>query len=109
MNEIILLLDTNILWDRRICRRLADKKKAGLLRVYIPTLVHAERVRQMADQFGDRFALSVVRQFIAAAQFELLPLSIADAEAMAALWLDLKESGADTEYWHQHRFDIVLS
>ena len=87
MNESILLLDTNILWDRRICRRLADKKKAGLLRVYIPTLVHAERVRQMADQFGDRFALSVIRQYIADTEFELLPLSITDAETLAEIWL----------------------
>lgn len=108
MNEIILLLDTNILWNRRICRRLADKKKAGQLRVYIPTLVHAERVRQMADQFGDRFALSVIRQYIADTDFELLPLSIADAETLAEIWLELKQSGVDSKYWHQHRFDIML-
>ena len=108
MAEVKLLLDTNILWNLRLCQRLTEKVKTGQLLVYIPTLVHAERIRQVADQYGERFALDVVRQFIAAAQFELLPLSIADAEAMAALWLDLKESGADTEYWHQHRFDIVL-
>lgn len=108
MNEIILLLDTNILWNRRICRLLADKKKAGQLRVYIPTLVHAERVRQMADQYGDCFALNVIRQYIADTEFDLLPLSIADAEMLAEVWLELKESGADSNYWHQHRFDILL-
>ncbi len=108
MNEIILLLDTNILWNRRICRRLADKKKAGQLTVYIPTLVHAERIRQIADQFGDRFALNVIRQYLADTEFELLPLSIADAEMLSEVWIELKESGADTKYWHQHRFDILL-
>lgn len=108
MTAVQLLLDTNILWDLALCRQLTQQIEAGRLQVYIPTLVHAERIRQVADRYGNRFALDVVRQFIADAQFELLPLSVTDAEAMAALWLQLKESGADTKYWHEHRFDIVL-
>jgi predicted nucleic acid-binding protein len=108
MAAVTLLLDTNILWDLQLCRRLTEKIRTGHFIVYIPTLVHAERIRQVANHYGERFSLDVVRQFVADAQFELLPLSVADAEALAALWLELKQSGADTSYWHQHRFDIVL-
>lgn len=108
MPEATLLLDTNILWKTRLCERLSEKIRSGHIKIYIPTLVHAERIRQVADQWGYQFSLDVVRQFIANAQFELLPLSIADAEALAALWLELKGNGADSDYWHQHRFDIIL-
>ncbi|MFN8486846.1 MAG: hypothetical protein U0350_04585 [Caldilineaceae bacterium] len=108
MSEVTLLLDTNILWNLDLCRQLTEKIKSGHLRVCIPTLVHAERIRQIADRYGDRFALDVVRQFINDASFELLPLTTLDAEAVADVWLELKAKGLADDYWKAHRFDIVL-
>ena len=108
MAEVTLLLDTNILWQIQLCERLTEKIRSGHIVVYIPTVVHAERIRQVANHYNSRFSIDVVRQFIGDRQFELLPLSVAHAEAIATLWLELKESGADTNYWHQHRFDILL-
>ena len=108
MREVSLLLDTNILWNLNLCRQLTAKIKSGALRVFIPTLVHAERIRQVADHYGDRFALDVVRQFIDDASFELLPFTTRDAETVADIWLELKAKGVADDYWKVHRFDIVL-
>ena len=108
MSEVTLLLDTNILWNLNLCRQLTEKIKAGSLRVYIPTLVHAERIRQIADHYNNRFALEVVRQFIDDAGFELLPFTTQDAETVADIWLELKAKGVADDYWKAHRFDIVL-
>jgi predicted nucleic acid-binding protein len=105
---ITLLLDTNILWNLALCRRLAEQVKAGRLQVYIPTLVHAERIRQVADHYGENFALDVVRQFLDDAGFALLPLTTQAAESVAESWLELKSSGLADDYWKTHRFDIVL-
>ena len=108
MKRTSLILDTNVLWNLDLCRRLSARIAAGDLQVYIPTLVHAERIRQIAEQYGSSFAIDVVRQFVADARFELLPLAAGHAEAVADVWLQLKQIGVDDKYWQAHRFDIVL-
>jgi predicted nucleic acid-binding protein len=108
MSPTALILDTNVLWNRDLCRRLSARIAAGDMQVYIPTLVHAERIRQIAEQFGSSFAIDVVRQFIADARFDLLPLATEHAEAVAEIWLQLRQSGANEDTWRAHRFDIVL-
>lgn len=108
MKRTALILDTNVLWNLDLCRRLSARIAAGDLQVYIPMLVHAERIRQIAEQYGSSFAIDVVRQFITDARFELLPLAVGHAEAVADVWLQLKEAGLDEKYWQLHRFDIVL-
>ncbi|MCB0231747.1 MAG: PIN domain-containing protein [Anaerolineae bacterium] len=104
----MLILDTNILWNIDLCRRLSDRVTAGELQVFIPTLVHAERIRQIAEQYGEDFAIDVVRQFIADARFDLLPLTTEHAEELGDVWLQLQVTGCDEAYWHKHRFDIVI-
>jgi predicted nucleic acid-binding protein len=108
MSIATLLLDTNIIFNEQRCARLTEHVKAGRLRVCVPTLVHAERIRQVADKFGERFAIDVVRQFIEDARFELIPLTEAHAETLAAVWLELKSAGIDHAYWKAHNFDILL-
>ena len=108
MNPTALILDTNVLWNRDLCRRLSARIAAGDMQVYIPTLVHAERIRQIAEQYGGSFAIDVVRQFIADARFNLLPLTSEHAEALAEIWLQLRRGGANETTWRAHRFDILL-
>lgn len=108
MNPTALILDTNVLWNRDLCRRLSARIAACDMRVYIPTLIHAERIRQIAEQYGGGFAIDVVRQFVADARFELLPLSVEHAETVGDVWLQLRQDGLDDTYWQAHRFDIVL-
>lgn len=108
MNPTALILDTNVLWNPDLCRRLSARIAAGDMQVYIPTLVHAERIRQIAEQYGGSFAIDVVRQFIVDARFDLLPLATNHAEAVADIWLQLRQGGASEDTWRAHRFDIVL-
>jgi len=108
MTRITLILDTNVLWNLDLCKRLSARIEAGQFRVYIPTLVHAERLRQVADTRGENFAIDVVRQFIADARFQLLPLTTEQAETVAEIWLQLKRNRASEDYWKANRFDIVL-
>ena len=108
MNPTALILDTNVLWNLNLCRRLSASIAAGDMQVYIPTLVHAERIRQIAEQYGGSFAIDVVRQFVADARFDLLPLVAEHAEAVAEIWLQLRQDGANEDTWRAHRFDIVL-
>lgn len=108
MSRAALILDTNILWNLDLCQRLTARIAVGDLQVYIPTLVHAERVRQIADQYGSGFAIDVVRQFIADARFDLLPLTAEHAETVAEVWLQLPEPDSTKDYWRAHRFDIIL-
>ena len=103
-----LLVDTNVLWKRTLRDQLTAKIKANLLRVYVPTLAHAERIRQIADEKGEQFALHVIQQLVAESGFELLPFSVEDAEAMAEVWLALKAKGATEHDWEQNRLDILL-
>jgi predicted nucleic acid-binding protein len=104
----IFLVDTNVLWNLPLCTRLTEKIATGTVRVYIPALVHAERLRQIADRYGERFSIDVVRQFLGASRFEVLPLSDRDAEAVADFWLILKSQGYTQSSWRTHRFDILL-
>jgi hypothetical protein len=108
MSSAALLLDTNIVFNERRCEQLTEHVKAGRLRVFIPTLVHAERIRQVADRYGDTFAIDVVRQFVSDAGFELIPLTTEHAEMLADVWLELKITGIDHAYWKAHNFDILL-
>lgn len=108
MNQTALILDTNVLWNLDLCRRLSAHIVAGNMQVYIPTLVHAERIRQIAEQYGGSFAVDVVRQFITDARFDLLPLAPEHAEAVAEIWLQLRQGGANEDTWRAHRFAIVL-
>lgn len=108
MEHTAILLDTNVLWRPSLRNLLTEKIKAGSLQVYVPTLVHAERLRQIADEKGEDFAIDVIQQLVEASRFELLPFTIEDAEAVADVWLDLKSKGGSEEHWKQHRFDILL-
>ncbi len=110
MNE--LLVDTNILWRRSLRNRLTERVRSGQLRVYVPTIIHAERVRQLADDRGEAFSIEVIRQQVIESGFDLLPFTTADAEALADLWHDLKSAvePADnaTAYWRHNSIDILL-
>jgi len=104
-----LLVDTNLLWKHSLRNRLTEQIKVGRVRAYVPTLVHAERIRQIADQKGADFAIHVIQQLVADSRIELLPFSVEDAEAIAEVWLSLKKRDIATpEYWKAHRFDILL-
>jgi predicted nucleic acid-binding protein len=103
-----ILIDTNLLRRKALCRWLAIKVQANALQVYVPTIIHAERIRQVADLYGENFALQTIRQLIQDYQFKLLELSVEDAEAVAELWLELKARAKDEKYWKQNRFDILL-
>jgi len=108
MSSTAVLLDTNALWKPSLRDRLTEKIKSGALQVYVPTLVHAERIRQIADDKGEAFAINVVQQLVEESRFKLLPFDISDAEAVADVWLALKSKGAADDDWKQHRFDILL-
>ncbi len=108
MNGTALLLDTNVLRKRPLRNRLTERIRSGVLQVYVPTLVHAERIRQIADEKGEDFAIDVIQQLVEDSRFELLPFDVADAEAVADVWLDLRSQGASHDDWKQHRFDILL-
>ncbi|MFO7540677.1 MAG: PIN domain-containing protein [Chloroflexota bacterium] len=111
MAELTLLLDTNILWDIALCQRLAEKRRDGQLEAYIPTIIHAERIRQITDQHGEEFSIDVVRQFIGDYQFELLPFSRQDAETVAQVWLYICQAIPSDErktYWLHNCIDILL-
>jgi predicted nucleic acid-binding protein len=103
-----LLLDANVLWKQSLRNQLTEKIEAEALQVYVPTLVHAERIRQIADQKGEKFAIDVIQQLVEASGFELLPFSVEDAEAIADVWLALKAKGATDDDWKQHRLDLLL-
>ena len=103
-----ILLDTNVLWKPSLRNQLTEKIRSDALQVYVPTLIHAERIRQIADQKGEDFAIDVIQQFVEASGFELLPFSVEDAEAIADVWLALKAKGATGDYWKQHRLDLLL-
>ncbi|MBP7964613.1 MAG: PIN domain-containing protein [Caldilineaceae bacterium] len=107
-----LLVDTNILWQHSLRNRLTEHIRSGQLRVYVPTIIHAERVRQLADSKGETFAIDVVRQAVAQSKFNLLPFTTDDAEALADLWRDLKsavEPAIDAnDYWRRNSIDILL-
>ena len=110
MNE--LLVDTNILWQHSLRNRLTDRIRSGQLRVYVPTIIHAERIRQLADSKGETFAIDVIRQAVAQSEFALLPFTTADAEALADLWSGLKAAVEPTtnadDYWRRNCIDILL-
>lgn len=107
-----LLIDTNILRRNSLRNRLTEHIRSGQLRVYVPTIIHAERVRQLADDRGEAFAIEVVRQQVAQSEFDLLPFTTADAEALADLWPDLKAAvepaGNADDYWRRNCIDILL-
>jgi len=107
-----LLVDTNILWRRSLRNRLTEGIRSGHLRVYVPTIIHAERIRQLADDKGEAFSIDVIRQAVNQSEFALLAFTTADAEALADLWHDLKSAvdpatNAD-DYWRQNCIDILL-
>ncbi len=104
----VFLLDTNVLWKPSLRNQLTAQVKRGVLKVCVPTLVHAERIRQIANDKGEAFALDVIQQLVEASNFELLPFEVKDAEAVAELWLNLKAKGANESDWKKHRFDILL-
>lgn len=108
MNTDAILLDTNVLWKRSLRNRLTEKIESGVLQVYVPTLVHAERIRQIADKKGENFAIDTIQQLVEDSRFKLLPFDVQDAEAVADVWLDLKSQGASGDDWKRHRFDILL-
>jgi predicted nucleic acid-binding protein len=108
MTSMAMLLDTNVLRKESLRNRLTEKIRAGVLQVFVPTLVHAERIRQIADERGEDFAIDVIQQLVEESRFKLLPFEVGDAEAVADVWLALKSQGASDDYWRQHRFDILL-
>lgn len=107
-NAVPVILDANVLWKPALRNRLTEKVKLGVLQVYVPTLVHAERIRQIAHEKGEAFAIDTIKQLVEASLFQLLPFEVADAEAVAEIWLALKAKGSSNDDWKQHRFDILL-
>ncbi len=107
-----LLVDTNILQQHSLRNRLTERIRSGQLRVYVPTIIHAERIRQLADSKGEAYAVDTVRQAVAQSEFALLPFSPADAEALADLWHDLKAAVEPAmnaaDYWRRNCIDILL-
>jgi len=104
-----LLVDTNILYNNELCLHLAGAIRTNQLEVYIPAIVHAERIRQVADEYGKRFSINVVHQYLDERQFQILPFTAEQAEAIADLWIAIKSSNYYHEgYWRKNRFDIVL-
>ena len=107
-----LLVDTNILWRRSLRNRLTERVRSGQLRVYVPTIIHAERIRQLADKNGEDFAIDTIRQAVGQSEFALLPFTDADAEALADLWPELKAAveptGDAIDYWRRNCIDILL-
>jgi len=103
------LLDTNILRFTKFLERLKQAIETRQLEAYIPAIVHAERIRQTADKFGEEFALDVVDQFLQKYQLQVLSLDKEQAEAVANLWIAIKSSDYYHEkYWDNNRFDIVI-
>lgn len=108
MSSTVILLDSNFFWRRQPRELLRAKVKDGDIEVYIPMLVHVEMIRRLADAKGEQYAVESIRQFILDSGFELLPLEVAHAEAIADVWLMLKERGKTEQDWRAHRFDLVL-
>jgi len=73
MTTNAILVDTNILWKPHLRNKLTEKIEAGQLQVYVPTLMHTERIRQLAAKKGEDFAIDVIRQAVKASKFQLLP------------------------------------
>ncbi len=109
-----IIVDTNVIFNNQLNLLLSQKVSDGLLTVYVPTLVHAERFRQVAHEKGIIFSIDFFRQAVALTGFTLLELTQADAEAVANVWLYLKDRLAFSsdkkarKYWRKHRFDIVI-
>lgn len=103
-----IIVDTNVIFNNQLNRLLSQKVRDGALTVYVPTLVHAERIRQVADEKGLTFSIDFFRQAVALTGFTLIDLTQEDAEAVAALWLELRDKGQTETYWKAHRFDILL-
>ena len=61
MTPPALVVDANILWKRALRQQLTAKIETGKLQVYVPTLIHAERIRQIADVKGETFALDFIQ------------------------------------------------
>ena len=110
----VIIVDTNVIFNNQLNRLLSQKVRDGVLTVYVPTLVHAERVRQVAHEKGILFSIDFFRQTVALTGFTLLELTQTDAEAVAEVWLYLKDRLAFSsenearKYWRKHRFDIVI-
>jgi len=103
------LLDTSILRFTKFLTRLKQVIETRDLEAYIPALVHAERIRQTADKFGEELALDAVDQFLQKYQLQVLPHDREQAEAVANLWIAIKSSDYFYEkYWEKNRFDIVI-
>lgn len=104
-----VLLDTNIVHRPRLLAVVRQKVEAGLIEAFIPTIVHAERVRQLAEKEGLAFSLRVIQTYFRNNPIRFLDFSREDAEAVAEVWLRLKQEQAYTERdWRIHRFDILL-
>lgn len=104
-----ILIDTNIFWEKNICKQLSQKVIEGSIQVYIPAIVHAERIRQLADKYGQNFSMVIIHDYLAAYDFKVLSFEQRDAEALSTLWLDLKQQfNCDQQYWEANRFDIFL-
>lgn len=111
-----LLVDTNVLWDASLRYDLRQRIQVNDWIVYFPTLVHAERIRQLARDKGEQFALDFVRQQVKDSRFQPLSFSLGDAETVAHIWLALSQKlnfpHGDNEdasnYWNKHKLDILL-
>lgn len=53
----VIIVDTNVIFNNQLNRLLSQKVRDGVLTVYVPTLVHAERVRQVAHEKGILFSI----------------------------------------------------
>lgn len=104
-----LIVDTNVLYRLDLCQTLSEKIAEGQLEVFVPTIIHAERIRQVADWYGENFSIGIVRQFIEDHGFQIIEFSVKDAEEVAQAWVELKEECRySKQEWRTHYFDILL-
>lgn len=98
-----------IFFGKKICEQLSQKIKEGTIQVYIPAIVHAERIRQVVERHGQNFSITIIHNYLATYQFKILPFEQNDAESLSSLWLDLKQQfHCNQQYWEANRFDIFL-
>lgn len=94
---MILVLDTNALWETRAVRRLAELVRKCGFRLQVPALVHAERVAQVRRTHGESFDIAVVQSFIDTHHIEVVGFDRACAERFAE---DTWRRFPDAEKWH---------
>lgn len=96
---MIFVLDTSVLWRRRV-RDLAELAKKHNHKVEIPALVHAERIAQVRRDKGRAFDLSFIDSFLKTHEVEIVSFDREIAERSAQ---ELARRFPTPEAWHSAR------